>query len=51
MSIVQVAKHAGVFTAMVLRVLNPVPSVGESTARKVRAAMDARNHEAVEETV
>ena len=48
MSIVQVAKYAGVSTATVSRVLNSVPVVRESTVRSVRAAMEALKYDPME---
>jgi DNA-binding LacI/PurR family transcriptional regulator len=48
MSIVQVAKYAGVSTATVSRVLNSVPVVSESTMRNVRAAMEALKYDPME---
>ena len=48
MSIVQVAKYAGVSTATVSRVLNSVPVVSESTVRNVRAAMEALKYDPME---
>src|SRR5581483_7236940 len=48
MSIVQVAKYAGVSTATVSRVLNSVPVVSEETVRNVRAAMEAVKYDPME---
>src|SRR5581483_11188374 len=48
MSIVQVAKYAGVSTATVSRVLNSVPVVSEETVRNVRAAMEALKYDPME---
>ncbi len=48
MSIVQVARYAGVSTATVSRVLNSVPVVSESTVRSVRAAMEALKYDPME---
>jgi DNA-binding LacI/PurR family transcriptional regulator len=45
MSIVRVAKYAGVSTATVSRVLNSVPVVSESTVRNVKAAIEAVNYD------
>jgi DNA-binding LacI/PurR family transcriptional regulator len=45
MSIVQVAKYAGVSAATVSRVLNSVPVVSESTVKNVRAAMEALKYD------
>jgi LacI family transcriptional regulator len=44
MTIVKVAKHAGVSTATVSRVLNNFPHVGAETARQVRASAEALNY-------
>jgi DNA-binding LacI/PurR family transcriptional regulator len=48
MSIVQVAKYAGVSTATVSRVLNSVPVVSETTVKNVRAAMEALKYDPME---
>lgn len=48
MSILRVAKYAGVSTATVSRVLNAVPVVSESTVRNVRAALQALNYDPLE---
>ena len=48
MSIVRVAKYAGVSTATVSRVLNAVPVVSESTVRNVRAALEALKYDPFE---
>jgi LacI family transcriptional regulator len=44
MSIVSVAKAAGVSTATVSRVLNDIPGVRAETIQRVRAAVDALNY-------
>jgi DNA-binding LacI/PurR family transcriptional regulator len=48
MSILKVAKYAGVSTATVSRVLNSVPVVSKSTVRTVRAALEALKYDAFE---
>jgi DNA-binding LacI/PurR family transcriptional regulator len=48
MSIVRVAKYAGVSTATVSRVLNSVPVVSEETVRNVRAAIEALKYDPFE---
>jgi DNA-binding LacI/PurR family transcriptional regulator len=48
MSIVRVAKYAGVSTATVSRVLNDVPVVSESTVRNVKAALEALKYDPLE---
>jgi DNA-binding LacI/PurR family transcriptional regulator len=48
MSIVRVAKYAGVSTATVSRVLNSVPVVSEETVRNVRAALEALKYDPFE---
>jgi DNA-binding LacI/PurR family transcriptional regulator len=48
MSIVRVAKYAGVSTATVSRVLNSVPVVSETTVRNVRAALEALKYDPFE---